>query len=292
MHRVMSGVLSLAAMSDCGTALPESGHSRLRLIALAMIPLIIKHSGRITGFSDSSAGTLQAKDNLACCTARESFQCRGVNIRQIALARRCQRADSGCSSSDLQPLADDGNASVIEQRKSCRPYVRNRRAQATRRTRAVKSPSSVDKHTISVYASDMRTDAPGKQHAEALFDLPCACQNLRRATRVVTRIYDRELAKVGIEITQFGLLTALHLTGEANQKRLSTGFAMDSTTLTRTLRLMLKQGWIRARRGKDKRERLFSLTRAGRRQLATAQPFWEAAQGRLRKKLGALAGQA
>ena len=132
----------------------------------------------------------------------------------------------------------------------------------------------------------MPTEKPEKQRTEALFDLPCACQNLRRATRVVTRIYDQELAKAGIEITQFGLLTALALTGEANQKRLSAGFAMDSTTLTRTLGLMLKQGWIRAGRGKDKRERLFSLTRPGRRHLAAAQPFWEAAQRRLRKELG------
>ena len=139
---------------------------------------------------------------------------------------------------------------------------------------------------IYVYTYDMRIETPEKQPTEALFDLPCACQNLRRATRVVTRIYDQELAKAAIEITQFGLLTALNLTGEANQKRLSAGFAMDSTTLTRTLRLMLKQGWIRARRGKDKRERLFSLSRAGRRQLTTAQPFWEAAQRRLRKELG------
>ncbi len=132
----------------------------------------------------------------------------------------------------------------------------------------------------------MRTETLEKPRAQALFDLPCACQNLRRATRVVTRIYDQELAKAGIEITQFSLLTALDLTGEANQKSLSAGFAMDSTTLTRTLRLMHKQGWVRVRRGKDKRSRLFSLTRAGRRQLATAQPFWAAAQRRLRKELG------
>ena len=132
----------------------------------------------------------------------------------------------------------------------------------------------------------MKAAIPAKQSVEALFDLPCACQDLRRATRVVTRIYDQELAKAGIEITQFGLLTALDLTGEANQKRLSAGFAMDSTTLTRTLALMRKQGWVRVRRGKDRREHLFSLTRAGRRQLAKAQPFWTAAQRRLRKELG------
>src|SRR5882762_6266034 len=109
----------------------------------------------------------------------------------------------------------------------------------------------------------------------ALFALPCACQNLRRVTRLVTRIYDQELRKAGVEITQFGLLTALAATGEANQKRLSAGFAMDSTTLTRTLALLRKKGWVRARRGKDKRERLFSLTPAGKRQMSDAQPYWE-----------------
>ena len=132
----------------------------------------------------------------------------------------------------------------------------------------------------------MRTETPEKKHIEALFDLPCACQNLRRATRIVTRIYDQELAKAGIEITPFGLLTALNLTGEANQKSLSAGFAMDSTTLTRTLGLMRKQGWVRVRRGKDRRARLFSLTRKGRRQLAAAQPYWERAERRLQNELG------
>jgi DNA-binding MarR family transcriptional regulator len=132
----------------------------------------------------------------------------------------------------------------------------------------------------------MSTKTSGAQPAAALFDLPCACQNLRRLSRVVTRIYDQELRTAGVEIAQFGLLTALAAVGEANQKRLSTGFAMDSTTLTRTLGLLRKQGWIHARRGKDRRERLFSLTGAGKRQMAMAQPYWERAERRLRKELG------
>jgi len=128
----------------------------------------------------------------------------------------------------------------------------------------------------------MRPEASEDQPAETLFDLPCACQNLRRATRIVTRIYDQELRKAGLEITHFGLLTALAATGEANQKKLSAGFAMDSTTLTRTMALLRKKGWVRVRRGKDKREHLFSLTRTGERQLAEAQPYWELAERRLR----------
>jgi len=126
----------------------------------------------------------------------------------------------------------------------------------------------------------------GEQPADALFELPCACQNLRRLSRVVTRIYDQELRRAGLEITQFGLLTALATVGEANQKRLSAGFAMDSTTLTRTLGLLQKQGWVHARHGKDRRERLFSLTGAGKRQMAMAQTHWELAERRLRKELG------
>src|SRR5271156_5422244 len=123
----------------------------------------------------------------------------------------------------------------------------------------------------------MKRQTFGEQSADALFELPCACQNLRRLTRVVTRIYDQELRTAGVETTQFGLLTALAAVGEANQKRLSAGFAMDSTTLTRTLGLLRKQGWVRARLGKDRRERLFSLTKAGERQMALAQPYWERA---------------
>ncbi len=122
--------------------------------------------------------------------------------------------------------------------------------------------------------------------ASALFALPCSCQNLRRAARIVTRIYDGEIRKTGIEVSQFGLLTALSLVGEANQKALSAGFALDSTTLTRTLALLRKQGWIHVRPGKDRRERVFRLTEAGKKQLAAAQPHWQAAEHRLRKALG------
>src|SRR5712664_4160836 len=137
-----------------------------------------------------------------------------------------------------------------------------------------------------VYTYNMKPEALEKEPAETLFDLPCACQNLRRVTRVVTRIYDQELRKAGLEITQFGLLTALAATEEANQKRLSAGFAMDSTTLTRTLGLLLKQGWVRVRRGKDRRERLFRLTQGGKRKMAEAQLYWERAEQRLRRELG------
>src|SRR5229473_1629095 len=75
-----------------------------------------------------------------------------------------------------------------------------------------------DKRRTDVYTSNMSAETFGKAIAETLFNLPCACQNLRRLTRIVTRIYDQELTKAGIEIAQFGVLTALGETGETNQK--------------------------------------------------------------------------
>lgn len=48
--------------------------------------------------------------------------------------------------------------------------------------------------------------------------LPCACANLRRAARAVTRMYNRELRPTGLELTQFTLL-ALNLAGAGEQKR-------------------------------------------------------------------------
>jgi DNA-binding MarR family transcriptional regulator len=78
----------------------------------------------------------------------------------------------------------------------------------------------------------------------------------------------------------------LAATGEVNQKRLSEGFVMDITTLTRTLDRMQKHGWISIKQGRDRREHLFSLTTAGKRQIAKAKPHWDLAESRLRNELG------
>ncbi len=137
-----------------------------------------------------------------------------------------------------------------------------------------------------IHTTMNRRNANTVMVAKGLLPLPCACQSLRRITRLVTRIYDQELRVAGIEITQFGLLTSLEILGEANQKTLSAGFAMDSTTLTRTLALLLKQDWISVRPGEDRRERVFSLTEAGKRQITVARPHWQEAERRLRKSLG------
>ena len=119
--------------------------------------------------------------------------------------------------------------------------------------------------------------------------LPCACTGLRRAARAVTQLYDAELRATGLTLTQFTLLQALDRTGAVTQGRIGALLCMDSTTLTRTLRPLVKNRWIASAQGTDRRERHLQLTALGRKQLKRALPDWERAQSRLRTQLGAAA---
>ena len=117
-------------------------------------------------------------------------------------------------------------------------------------------------------------------------DLHCACANLRRASRVITQLYDDALRESGLRSTQFTLLQVLSLKGELTQGDLGQLLAIDSTTLTRTMGGLRARGWIRSRAGDDRRERHWSLTPAGRRKLMQTRPSWEAVQKRVRARVG------
>src|ERR1700721_3553611 len=77
--------------------------------------------------------------------------------------------------------------------------------------------------------------------------LPCTCSNLRRATRVVTRLYNRALQSEGIEITQFTLLMALDQVGEISQGELGEILGLDSTSQRKMLNPPKAMGGDRAK---------------------------------------------
>jgi len=112
------------------------------------------------------------------------------------------------------------------------------------------------------------------------------CASFRRTSRALTQLYDEALRPLGLRATQFTILQALSLAGEVSQGELAQILAMDSTTLTRTLRIMGREGWIVERRGEDRRERLLRFARAGRYEFNRALPSWEKAQAQLGRQLG------
>jgi DNA-binding MarR family transcriptional regulator len=116
--------------------------------------------------------------------------------------------------------------------------------------------------------------------------LPCMCANIRRAARTITQRYDGALRPLGLTITQLTILQALSIAGEITQGRLGEILAMDSTTLTRTLGVMNREGWIAKVYGTDRRERRLRLTRVGEAELNRAVPRWQKSQETLRVQLG------
>jgi DNA-binding MarR family transcriptional regulator len=117
-------------------------------------------------------------------------------------------------------------------------------------------------------------------------ELPCMCASIRRASRALSQMYDDSLRPVGLHATQFSILQALELAGEVSQSQLSTLLFIDSTTLTRNLRILRKKSWIAVHAGADRRERWLRLAPLGERELQRVTPVWEQLQKRLRHRLG------
>ena len=117
-------------------------------------------------------------------------------------------------------------------------------------------------------------------------ELPCMCGSLRRTSRAVTQFYEEALRPLGLRATQFAILQALSLAGEVSQGQLGEMLAMDSTSLTRTLAIMSRKGWVAEHRGEDRRERWIRLSSAGEIKLKRVLPVWKKVQSRLQRTLG------
>lgn len=132
----------------------------------------------------------------------------------------------------------------------------------------------------------MTRDGKAAGRQASLRVLPCACANLRRASRAANRLYGEQLREAGLTMPQFTLLQVLSRAGELTQAGLAQILVLDSTTLTRNLRPLERRGWIRRRPGRDRRERRIVLTASGRAAFRRALPAWERAQDIYRAKVG------
>lgn len=117
--------------------------------------------------------------------------------------------------------------------------------------------------------------------------VPCVGFNTRRATRLVTQYYDKALAPTGLRSTQYSLLNALSMLGEASMQDMSTMMAMDRTTLTRNLSPLLKKGLVKVSVGSDRRSRPIKITSRGKSALEEALPYWQKAQSHIVDSFGA-----
>jgi DNA-binding MarR family transcriptional regulator len=114
----------------------------------------------------------------------------------------------------------------------------------------------------------------------------CACFDLRKATRAVSRMYDEFLRDKGLNITQFSLLRLILTEKELSISTLGRYMAMDRTSITRALTPLKRDGLINSRSGADKRIRIVFVTSKGRKLIEGAEREWHKAQETLMEIVG------
>jgi DNA-binding MarR family transcriptional regulator len=128
------------------------------------------------------------------------------------------------------------------------------------------------------------TDSKRAQYARAA--MVCACTNFRKATRVVTQLFDHMLQPSGLRSTQLILLLEIAAAGTITVSLLARRLVLDPSTVLRNLRPLQQQGWIYTASGKSRRPRTVALTPQGSQILEEAIPLWEQAQRLLTEQLG------
>jgi DNA-binding MarR family transcriptional regulator len=109
---------------------------------------------------------------------------------------------------------------------------------------------------------------------------------ISRASRALTRLYDRELRGMRLNMRQFTILLTLATAKTTSLRAVAQILMLDAATLSRTVRTLEKKRWIRARVVRNGREPQLKLTTAGRATLRHAAPAWERAQQRVVAQIG------
>ena len=115
----------------------------------------------------------------------------------------------------------------------------------------------------------------------------CACNQLRRSTRSITRLYDATVAPSGLKVTQLPILVGLGSAGDLPVTALAEALGLERTTLTRNLAVLEERGLVSVVEAEeDARVRLVSLTVEGSRVLAGALASWKDVQQAVEAQFG------
>ncbi len=125
-----------------------------------------------------------------------------------------------------------------------------------------------------------------KSEFDSVVDAGCVCAGLRKASRMVARVYDHYLQPSDLKVTQFSLLIAVSAVGPISIGELAVHMAVDRTTLTRNIDVVMRRQFVTATPGRDARMRVIELTDKGRSAIDGAIPLWNEAQTKIVQVLG------
>ena len=108
----------------------------------------------------------------------------------------------------------------------------------------------------------------------------------RKANRVLNKIYDGHLQVCGLKGGQFTILRVIDKFKQTTNRELQDALLIDQTTLSRSLKPLIRDGFIEVRQGEDLRVKLLSLPPKGKKLLNEATSYWQDAQNEVKRRLG------
>ena len=107
----------------------------------------------------------------------------------------------------------------------------------------------------------------------------CYCTALRKASRLVSLLYDDALAPTGLKTTQRAVLAQIGRSEPVSVGDLAEALVMDPGGLAHTLKPLVREGWVAISVDPvDRRNRSIRLTEAGRGKIRESDGAWAAAQ--------------
>jgi DNA-binding MarR family transcriptional regulator len=120
-----------------------------------------------------------------------------------------------------------------------------------------------------------------------LDETPCNNLALRQASRYLSQIYDRHMARVGLRGTQYSILSKLDRLGPLPIGKLAETLVMERTALSRAIGPLERDGLVRVGPGANGRTSNVALTGAGEAKFKAAHAQWLRAQKEFETAYGA-----
>ena len=114
----------------------------------------------------------------------------------------------------------------------------------------------------------------------------CIASRIGMIDRVINSIYDDALRAFGLTASQMNILHMTHETGVVRASDMCRTLHLDTSTISRNVARMRKNGLLEVVSGGDARSRPFRVTEKGREVLAKADPAWRQAQETAQERLG------
>lgn len=113
---------------------------------------------------------------------------------------------------------------------------------------------------------------------------------IRRLSQQSNQVFQDEMKRIGFDVTsvQFAAMQAIDLHGEMEQSQIALSIHYDKATIGGVIDRLEKRGWVeRKANPKDKRAKLVSLIREGRKALEELTPVVNALQDQVVANLSA-----